>query len=444
MYHSIRQHITQSLFLIFASTFGVVSANNDNVSTGLAEQSKELPYLSPEQAVENTPVSGVGFRTTVFGQEQTVPTWDRRSFRAWQLGIQFNFPGPQDRPTIPFGAIYWWENPEQEEKLFYGTSVLIYNDIFFAKPLVPSRGIEGVLTFNSNTIPFARTELLDGQEFLDGSLYYGYVRPGFGFGYRKNIGPYNDNMFAVDFIIEPGYLYFGRDSDTAPNFVTPKDTFEIRTRVELRWDKLTRNILNMADMGYAAGANLIYGHRTNWARWGINGQENDNGRNYVNFEAYWIGAVQLPFTKSRRHRLLGSTHTGIGHNLDRFSAERVGGGPNPKGDAYSEIWRPLLPGAQVFEYFPENYAILTGEYRWQATFFSYLSLGGGIGTLNPLRQTNQGIKRRQTVYPFLGAQMVTGFLGNTRLTLSYTHNWGVVRDGKFGGNEIMAWVAGTW
>ncbi len=443
MHYAIRFSLKQSrLAIILLISFSALSSVSANENSTLV--SDELPYLTPDEAVEHTPVSGTGFRTTILGEEQTVPAWNRRSLRAWQLGIQFNFPEPENRAAIPIAALYWWENPERDEKLFYGTSVLVYNDLFFAKPLTPSSRFERVLTFNSNTIPVAQTEVLDGTEFSQGSLYWGYVRPGLGLGYRDHIGPYNDNMFAIDFIVEPGFLYFGRSNSTGRNYVTPKNTFEIRTRMELRWDKLARNILNMAHSGYAGGANLIYGHRTNWDNWGVNGQEDDDGRNYINFEAYWIGATQLPLVESTRHRLLGYLHAGVGHNLDRFSAERVGGGPNPKGDSYSDIWRPLLPGAQVFEYYPENYAIAAGEYRWEATFFTYLSVGGGVGTLNPERRTSQGIKRKQTIYPFVGAQMVTGFLGNTRITLTYTHNWGVVRNGKFGGNEVMAWVAGTW
>lgn len=409
-----------------------------------SNSSSDLPYLTPEEAVEHTPLSGEGFQTTVFGEEAVVPPWNRRSFQAWQVGLQLNFPQPDERAVLPIAALYWWNHPESNEQIFYGTSVIVYNDILFAKALAPSSPFEGLLTFNSNTIPVAQREVIDGRKFTPGSLYWGYIRPGFGLGYRDQIGPYNDNMFALDFIVEPGFLYFGRSNSTGSSFVTPKDTFEIRTRMELRYDRLSRNVLNMLHEGFATGANLIYGHRANWDRWGSNGQESGDGQDYIEFNGYLIGGGRVPFVDSNRHRLLGYLHAGVGHNLDRFSAERVGGGPNPKGDAYNETWRPILPGASLLEFYPENYAIFAGEYRWEATFFTYLSAAGGVGTLNPLRQTDQGVRRRQTVYPFIGAQVVTGFFGDTRLTLSYNHNWGVVRDGKFGGNEIMAWIAGQW
>jgi len=438
--------ILQSLVLIMSILASAIGVGAETYSGENATQTvtSQLPYLTPKDAVEHTPVSGTGFRTTVFGEQQTVPAWNRRSLRAWQIGIQFNSPNPEERALLPIASVYWWEHPVQNEMLFYGSSVLVYNEIFFAEALTPSSRFESVLTLNSNTIPISQTEVIDGKEVFSDSLHWGYIRPGIGLGYREQIGPYNDNMFAVDFIVEPGVLYFGRSGDTASNFITPENTFEIRTRLELRRDELTRNILNMAHTGYAAGANLLYGHRATWNNWGINGQEDGDGRNYTEFEAYWLGASGVPFVESERHKLLGYFHGGVGHNLDRFSAERVGGGPNPKGDSYSEIWRPLLPGAQIYEFFPENYAIAAAEYRWEATFFTYLSAGGGVGTLNPLRQTNQGIKRKQTIYPFAGAQLVTGFLGDTRITLTYTRNWGVNRNGKSGGNELMAWIAGTW
>ena len=434
------------VFVVLCLTFFLLSSvlGEDNKSAEESAQLDQLPYLTPEQADENTPLSGNGFRTHVLGDEVTVPAWNRRSFRAWQIGLQINLPAPDDRLILPFGALFWWERPESNEHIFYGESVLVFNDIFFARRLEPSSSFEIVHTFNSYTIPVALDEVVDGQAINSEELLYGYVRPGIGVGYREQIGPYNENMFAFDLIVEPGYLYFHSGSDTSVNFIKPQDTFEIRTRMELRLDQLARNVLNMAHEGYATGANFTYGHRASWDNWGTNGQESSAGQNYINFNAYLVGGTKVPFVDSERHRLLGYLHAGIGHNLDRFSAERIGGGPNPKGDAYNEIWRPILPGASVWEYTPDNYAIAAAEYRWAATFFTYLSASGGLGTLNPLRQTATGTQRRQTLFPFLGAQVVTGFFGDTRLTLSYNHNWGVIRDGESGGNELMLWIAGQW
>lgn len=424
--------------LVICNAWAAEASPGSDRSSGL-----RLPYLTPEEAVEHTPFAGQGFRTTVFGEEVTVPFWDRRSFRAWQLGAQFNTPAPKDRDVIPYGAIYWWEHPEDNRSIFYGESVGVFNNILFAHSFADS-AYEGVITFNSYTVPVSQDEVVDGQRVNASSLYWGYVRPGIGVGYREQIGAYNDNMFALDFIVEPGILYFGRSHSTGADFVTPQDTFELRTRIEFRWDQLERNVLNMLHEGYAAGANLIYGHRANWSNWGFNGQESSDGRNYAEFEGFLIGGSRLPFVDSERHRLFGYLHAGIGRHLDRFSAERIGGGPDPKGDVYSDIWRPVLPGALIWEYYPDNYVIAASEYRWEATFFTYLSARGGVATLNPLIQTQDGAVTRQRVFPFAGVQMVTGFLGNTRLTLGYTRNWGSVRDGEFGANEFMFWVAGPF
>ncbi len=434
----------RSLCFGLVSFLVITSADGKDAGVDSKQPPESLvPYLTSEQALEHTPLSGQGFRTTLFGEEVTVPAWDRRSFTAWQFGAQVNTPAPSERDVIPVATIYWWDHPSDNRSIFYGESVALYNDILFAQSFA-DRSFERVFTFNSYTVPVAQDEIVDGRDVKSSSLYWGYIRPGIGLGYREQIGENNDNLFALDWIIEPGLLYFGRSNNTGTNFVTPQDTFELRTRIEFRWDQEKRNILNMIHSGFAAGANLIYGHRANWAGWGFDAQESSQSRNYTEFEGYLIGGGRVPFIDSERHRLFGYLHAGIGHHLDRFSAERIGGGPNPKGDSFNDSWRPVLPGASVWEYFPQNYAIAAGEYRWEATFFTYLSVGGGVATLNPLRQTAQGATRSQRVFPFAGVQAVTGFLGNTRLTMSYNHNWGVVRENNFGANEIMLWIAGSF
>ena len=76
-----------------------------------------LPFLTPEQTVEQPQLAGQGFRTTVFGEEITVPTIDRRSVNAWVAGIQFNNPSPSSREFEPVASLYWSQIASQNYAL---------------------------------------------------------------------------------------------------------------------------------------------------------------------------------------------------------------------------------------------------------------------------------------------------------------------------------------
>ncbi|MDA8324921.1 MAG: hypothetical protein M0033_01750 [Nitrospiraceae bacterium] len=92
------------------------------------------------------------------------------------------------------------------------------------------------------------------------------------------------------------------------------------------WDALERNLIKLPKRGYAAGSDLVYGHRANWRDWGINGgQAADEGRNYASFTGYFLAAGGVPRAKSGRHFLVGALYGGYGHHLDRFSAVRRDG-----------------------------------------------------------------------------------------------------------------------
>ena len=299
---------------------------------------------------------------------------------------------------------------------------------------------EWVLTFNNFTVPMSQYELVDGRAVKSERLIWGYVRPGIGFGYRQKVHPgHQDNMFAVDLTIEPGFLIFGKDSKADPNFVVPNSTFELREHLQVRVDALERNLLSMPHNGFAAGTDLIHANRTNWKTWGMNGSEND-GREYLSASGYLLGATAVPGVASERHRLLGSLHAGVGSHLDRFSATRIGGGVLTMGEEYGSTWRPVLPGAVIQEYFPKHYAIAVGEYRWEALFFTYLSFTASAGWLDRLRQTGPNVTdttSRNDLFTSLGGRLTTGFFFASRMQLSYNYNFSEIRNGRHGGHEIV-------
>jgi len=243
-------------------------------------------------------------------------------------------------------------------------------------------------------------------------------------------------MAAFSLIFMPGFHYFGEAHDAADDFIIPQDGLDLRIHGHGRWDALIRNLLDLPHEGFVLGGDAYYGYRPNWEDWGRNGA-NDAGttRDYTMVTAYTLGAGGVPFVESDRHRLIGSLYGGVGNDVDRFSAQRVGGGPT--GEEYGSIWRPVLPGAAVQEFFPEHYALAVAEYRWELFFFSYLSARSSVAWLDRDRRTSSGIQRVDDVLASVGARITTGFVLSTRLQIDYNYNFGVIRQGEFGGHEVV-------
>ena len=393
--------------------------------------------------------TGEEWSARVFGETVTAKAGNQRSVSAWDAGLDLSEPPPGNYEILPVGDIFIWRHPDNRS-LFRAELSGVWDDVFWARRIgglgPGSRGsFEGVLTFQNYTVPFEQSELVDGEELKSESLLWGYVRPGIGIGYRRQVPPGGQsNMLAADLIFEPGFLFFARGSDTADNFLAPHDTFEFRTRLELRWDALKRNLLRLPQKGYAAGADIVYGYRAEWRNWGVNGAEPaGEGRNYASFTGYFLAAGGLPWVKSKSQRLVGAIHAGSGFQLDRFSAERVGGGPDPLGEEYGSTYRPVLPGSVIREFFPEHYVIVTGEYRWQPFFFACLGADASAGWLDRLRRTGGGIVQKDNILPSLGVNITTGFFFKTRLKIAYNYNFSVVRNGGYGGHELLMEISGS-
>lgn len=428
---------------VFAQA-GLADESQDSVLSPMARFATEqaLPYLDRDASAYRTPRAGEGFRTEILGEEVIVEPRDRTSVNAWMLGLQFNTPGPDDRSIYPIGSLYFWRQPTQRQ-LFYANVAGVYNDLFFGEQLPEWGNVQYALAFRNFTPPVPLSEVVDGKRVQDEEMFWGRLQWGAGFGYRKQLAPgYNDNIFMANLYFEPGFLYFKRSDETADNLSMPRDTVELGTRLEIKYDTLERNILWLAHHGFAAGANLVYGHRLNWRDWGFDGIQfrASDSRDHFRFDAYALAVGGVPFVDSDRHRLLGALHVGTGLNLDRFSAQRIGGGVNPMGWDFTSTTIPVLPGASIWEYYPEHYLIANTEYRWEPIFFSYLSLHGTLGWLDPVRNIDGAFKREGTFYSAIGGRVATGFFGDSMLVMDITHNFDVVRDDKKGGSDIIFFV----
>jgi len=392
-----------------------------------------------------TPRAGEGFRTHLFGREIIVPKRDRRFVSAADIGLAATMPRAEENEILPFGSLYFWRHPDRYT-LLRAVVVGVYNDIFCAKSSESLRPFEWVFGLESYTVPAERGDLIDGEILKEEKLYWGYVRPLLGFGIRSGVSPGGqDNMASADILFQPGLLYFARGKETGRNFKEPKDTFEGRINLRLRLDALERNLLELPHTGFALGGDLIYGWRSSWKDWGMRGAKRYHraapGRNYLICTAYALAATGVPFLRSERHRLVGALHAGIGDGVDRWSAPRVGGGPDPRGEEFGSTWRPVLPGAAIEEFYPKKYVVGKLLWRWEPLFFTYIEGGGALASLDRYRFRGSEVKRENDLLTALTFRVTTGFLWKSRLQLSYSYNFDVIRRGSRGGHALVVHIS---
>lgn len=400
--------------------------------------------LDTESGPWRTVRSGEGLRATVLGFAIDLPSRDRSQVNSWDAGIA-SVPRADDAGVEPNAALYLWRH-HQDGELLRGVFAGVYDDVWWTLP-GSAGGLQPVLTFTNDTLPAAVSERIDGRAQDPEQLAWGFVRAGIGVGVRSRVGPQNDNLLALDLMLEPGLLYFDRGDRTDPAFVVPDTTFELRTHLRARLDLLERNLLELPHQGLCAGADLVWGWREQWRAWGLPGVEfhgGEGGRDYLSASAYALAVGGVPFMAGEPDRLVASVHAGAGDDLDRFSAVRVGGGPDRRGIEFETTARPLLPGAVVGEFFPEHYAIGSLGYRRELAFFAFLAVDGTVAWLDRDRQGSGGRVRQDDTLLAVSARLSSGFFGSSRFQLGYARNFDVVRDGERGGSEFILQVTGRF
>jgi hypothetical protein len=415
-------------------------------------EGEELRFLDPSDPHYRTPRAGEGFRTRLFGRAVASEPRDRRSTSVFDAGVATWIRGPDHQALIPFASFYFWRRPD-ERRFLRATVAVLYNDVVAAYSLAPESPFEGVLAFESMTIPSDSALWVDGERIDDEEVRSGWVRGAAGLGYRRQVkagfgglefsdgvNPQSpDNMFSIAATAEPKYLYFS-ERNSISSFVVPQDTFELQGRLALRWDALERNVLDLTHRGLAVGFDATYGWRANWENWGIDRVERaERGRHPRLLQTYAVVAIGVPGVTSERHRLIHSLHAGWGGHLDRFSAPRVGGGPG--GDEFLSLARVLIPGASMSEYTPDHYAVGVAEYRYELFFFTYLSARAGVAWLDRDRLNLAGVRRQNDFLTSIGGRLTTVFLFKARLQVDYNYNFDVVRDRERGGNEVVAHIS---
>ena len=385
-----------------------------------------------------TPRAGEAFTGSLFGKPLHVSERDRRKVSAISLGLLWIPDGPEERTVLPAGALFLWRNGRDDGGRLRAVLSGLYNDVRYNTGRRPFGRVEGVLTFENVTLPFDRSEYVEGRRIAEEELEWHSIRIGVGVGYRAALAPrHQDNAFEAALSYEPGVLLFRRGDETAQDFLVPGNAYEGRFHLRLRADALERNILELPHEGFAAGLDGLHGHRSGWRDWGgrLSGNQSRRaGRNWHAWSAYAIAARAVPFVPDERHRLLLSLYGGTGSHLDRFSAFRLGGGSN--GGDWEVLAHPVLPGAAFEEFFSRRYGLAALEYRYEVLFFLYLQLRGSLAWVDRARFTPAGgIENHVDPMHSWTVSVTSGFLWDSSIEIGWSHNSGVLRQ-KSGRCEI--------
>lgn len=407
-----------------------------------------LCFHTSAALADRTPRAGEQFNTILWGESVTAPARDRNSVTALNLGTMWVADGPKDYKLLPFGALYLWRNRDSGRERLRAVVAGLYNEVRYHYRPAGLDATELIWTLDSMTIPMARQEFVEGQRIDGEELEWHRVHLGFGVGWRAPLSPgHQDNAFEAALSYEPGLLLFAEGSDTSAAFREPQDTYEGRLHLRLRADALERNIMELPHAGWAVGADSWYGHRARWQDWGggpvFGNQAGASHRDWLALRFHLLAAFGLPVAESEHHRLLTSLYGGSGHNLDRFSAFRLGG--EPGGGEAEALSRPAVSGALFDEFSSRSYLIANLEYRYELLFFCYLHLRGQLAWIDRARFNDDGTARWQMdSLPSLGAAVTCGAPWNSQLELSYSYNFGLLREtnngSKYGGQAVtLSW-----
>lgn len=407
-----------------------------------AVQETGAPYSAGygEDSPARTPLAGEAYRTTLLGRRITLPARDRNNVKALTLGVTGYEPDLAGDRVLPIAALYWmrrWDG-------WWNRSVigLFVNEIDAARHMGRFQ-LLGHL--ENNTPPTADRDVKNGKEVTSSSVLWGTVSGWLGAGYRMPVAPWQtDNDLRIQLFYHAGYLYNKRTGDTGREVRLPSDTYTHGLRLRVRYDGLSRNIMELPHHGWAWGGDLELTRRDRWsdsAFGDLRFSRNDT-RDYLKLSGYIITA-QPVFSLSDRHRFVGYLHGGVSPmgKLDRFSAFRAGGGPFP--NESDDLYRLPYPGALFNNFGVTDYVVGTLEYRLQLAFFLYLHLRGTFawGGNRPDYDTSSGLRLRlrSSDGEAFSAGLTSGFFGDSQLYLEYSYDNKLLRNGTEGSSIMLLW-----
>jgi hypothetical protein len=426
--------LNQLLFLsLFAAFFSCVATP---CGAAAEEESPELRVDTPY----HTPLAGEAYTSTFLGRTIAIPSRNRQNIRSLTLGANIYAPAVGGNNALPIAALYW--RNQSEEWWLRSVIGVFVNEVDVARNF---GRFQLLGHFDNNTIPFADTEIKDGQEVTSSSVVWGTVSGWLGAGIRIPVAPFqSDNDLRLQLYYQAGYFYDNRTSDTGPNVLLPPDTFFQGLRFRARYDGLRRNIMELPHEGWAAGGDLELTFREKWSdsTFGDLLFTKSDTQKYLKLSGYLLGASGIPLL-SERHRFVGYLHGGISPlgKLDRFSAFRAGGGPFPSES--DDLYRLPYPGA-LFNDFPvSDYVVGTLEYRYELLFFMYLHLRATLawGANRPDYSGAEGLQLKLSSADgeAFSVGLTTGFFYDSQLYLEYAYDNNFLRNGTSGSSFMLLW-----
>lgn len=371
---------------------------------------------------ESTILAGEAFTRTAIGMTFDVPARDRTTVDEVFAGLGWIPSGPDGKTLNPEAAFLLWRQRDGGARRLRAVLLGIYDDVRWNRRF--ARNTDLVLTFENTTFPWARSEYASGERLESEELNWGSVRAGVGLAFRRALSPgHADNFFEASLAYEPGFVYFSKGSSAAPSFTPPADAYEGRFHARVRTDALTRNLLELPHLGWAAGLDAWAAHRGGWQDWGggpTGAHAAAHTRSWTALAGFALAALPLPLG-DRRHRIFASVYAGTGSNLDRFSAFRLSGGSNA-GD-YETITRPVLPTAGLDEIVSRGYVIANLEARMQLAFFLFLHLKGTLASVDrTVRDASGAILQRTDNPNAVTIGLTSGFFWSSEIELSWSRN----------------------
>jgi len=415
---------------------GIARADQKAEATAPLEESGAA--ASAEDVEHHTALAGEPLHTVFMGRPVDIPARDRGQETALMLGGVFYTPKQGETSGTPLAAIYlkrMWEESRTRNVISVFVNDLEYDRSF--------GNLELVTRFENNTLPDGQKEVVNNREISSSDTVWGTLVGSLGPGLRYKVAPFQvDNDLRLQLLGKVGYFYAKRTSDTGPDLVLPPSTMLYGVKLRGRYDGMRRNLLELPHSGMAAGFDLDYMHRANWADFGTIPDAiftRKDTQNYLQFNGYLMGAGRIPGL-SEKNRIFFSLHGGITprKSADRYNAISINGGPLPIES--DDLCRPNYPGTMFNQVLVSDYALAALEYRRELTFFMYLNLRETLIWANraAVTDTNRFLFKSST-----GASTTvglgTGFFWKSEVYLGYSWDTGFVRNGKPGSGLILVW-----
>jgi hypothetical protein len=385
----------------------------------------------------HTPLAGEPFRLNLMGRSIVIPARDRGNLTSVELGGTVYFSELADTTFDPIFALYMRRTWERARLRIVASGIV--NEADGAKSFGHS---ELLALFENYTIPFSETGFRRNEEIKESSLKWGTLSAFLGAGLRYLVAPYQvDNDLRLQILGRVGYLYSKGTSDTGPDVKLPPDTMLYGIKLRGRYDGIRRNLMELPHTGMAAGFDLDFVYRENWADYGnrsVTFKKADT-QDYLVLSGYLVGAFGIPGL-SEKNRLVASVHGSFmdKKRADRYNAFRLDGGPFAQ--EAEDIARPNYPGALDNVTLVSKHLLVNLEYRREFLPFLYLELRGAFiwGDRATVIASNQiGFKSDNGQAAAIA--VTSGFLWKSQLYIEYAWDTGFLRDGKSGSSLTLVW-----